>query len=109
MTLRYFSRAAYRAFTTAKNGPTLYDLCDPLLAGSGEGNPHLRKFYRKVLANLALRLLLSAPVCLNCVMKPAFRRLAPPSALRETTRRPIGPPSAHLWPHCSTRFRGNMA
>ena len=59
VTLRYFSRAAYRAFTTAKNGPTLYDLCDPLLAGSGEGNPHLRKFYRKVLANPALRLLLS--------------------------------------------------
>ncbi len=55
----YFARAAYRAFTTAKNGPTLYDLCDPLLAGTGEGDAHLRKFYKKALANPALRLLLS--------------------------------------------------
>jgi hypothetical protein len=55
----YFARAAYRAFTTAKNGPTLYDLCDPLLAGAGEGNAHLRTFYKKALANPALRLLLS--------------------------------------------------
>jgi hypothetical protein len=37
MKLRYFARAAYRAFTTEKKGPTLYDLCDPLLAGTGEG------------------------------------------------------------------------
>jgi hypothetical protein len=57
--LGYFSRAAYRAFTTAKNGPTLYDLCDPLLAGAAEGNAHLRSFYKKALANPALRLLLS--------------------------------------------------
>jgi hypothetical protein len=55
----YFARAAYRAFTTAKNGPTLYDLCDPLLAGAGEGDAHLRTFYKKALANPALRLLLS--------------------------------------------------
>jgi hypothetical protein len=55
----YFARAAYRAFTTAKNGPTLYDLCDPLLAGAGAGNAHLRTFYRKALANPALRLLLA--------------------------------------------------
>jgi hypothetical protein len=55
----YFARAAYRALTTAKNGPTLYDLCDPLLAGAGEGDAHLRKFYKKALANPALRLLLA--------------------------------------------------
>ncbi len=55
----YFASAAYRAFTTAKNGPTLYDLCDPLLAGAGEGNAHLRKFYKKALANPVLRLLLA--------------------------------------------------
>jgi hypothetical protein len=55
----YFARAAYRAFTTAKNGPTLYDLCDPLLAGPGPGDAHLRKFYKKALANPALRLLLA--------------------------------------------------
>jgi hypothetical protein len=55
----YFARAAYRAFTTAKNGPTLYDLCDPLLAGARTGDAHLRKFYKKALANPALRLLLA--------------------------------------------------
>ncbi len=33
MTLGYFAGAAFRAFTTARKGPTLYDLCDPLLAG----------------------------------------------------------------------------
>src|SRR5215468_12384526 len=59
MQLRKISRTAYRAFTTAKNGPTLYDLCDPLLAGAGEGDAHLRKFYKKALANPALRLLLA--------------------------------------------------
>jgi hypothetical protein len=57
--LGYFARAAYRAFTTAKNGPTLYDLCDPLLGGPGEGDAHLRRFYKKALANPMLRLLLS--------------------------------------------------
>jgi hypothetical protein len=55
----YFARAAYRAFTTAKNGPTLYDLCDPLLAGAGAGDAHLRKFYKKALANPVLRLVLA--------------------------------------------------
>src|SRR5262245_57750056 len=59
MQLRKISRAAYRAFTTAKTGPTIYDLCDPLLAGAGEGNAHLRKFYKKAVANPALRLLLA--------------------------------------------------
>ncbi|HSD50013.1 MAG TPA: hypothetical protein VLG48_01300 [Candidatus Methylomirabilis sp.] len=55
----HFARAAYRALTTAKNGPTLYDLCDPLLAGPGDGDAHLRRFYKKALANPMLRLLLA--------------------------------------------------
>ena len=59
MTLGYFAGAAFRAFTTARKGPTLYDLCDPLLAGAGSGDPHLRKFYKRALANPALRLVLS--------------------------------------------------
>ncbi|HZF35102.1 MAG TPA: hypothetical protein VE914_15000 [Candidatus Angelobacter sp.] len=59
MTLQQFSQAAYRAFTTAKAGPTLYDLCDPLLAGAGDGDAHLRKFYKKAIANPALRLVLA--------------------------------------------------
>jgi hypothetical protein len=50
---------AYRALTAAKNGPTIYDLCDPLLLGPGGGDAHLRKFYKTAIANLALRPLLS--------------------------------------------------
>ena len=51
--------AAYRALTAAKDGPSLYDLCDPLLRGPGGGDAHLRKFYQTALANPALRPLLS--------------------------------------------------
>jgi hypothetical protein len=78
----YFARAAYRAFTTAKNGPTLYDLCDPLLAGAGEGNAHLRTFYKKALANPALRLLLS-----RAGMPQFARRSALSGAARRASRR----------------------
>src|SRR5215468_6935204 len=59
MQLQKLSRAAYRVFATPKDGPKLYDLCDPLLAGAGEGDAHLRKFYKKAVANPALRLLLA--------------------------------------------------
>ena len=48
----------YRALTAAKNGPTVYDLCDPLLRGPGGGNAHLRKFYGTAIANPLLRPLL---------------------------------------------------
>ena len=54
--------AACRALTARKDGPSLYDICDPLLAdgaGSGSsGDPHLSKFYRTALGNPALRPLL---------------------------------------------------
>jgi len=49
----------HRALTATKNGPTLYDLCDPLLLGAGGGDAHLRKFYRTAIANPLLRPLLS--------------------------------------------------
>lgn len=55
MNFSHFARAAYTAFTTKPNGPTLYDLCDPLLKGAGPGDAHLRKFYRTALANPLLR------------------------------------------------------
>jgi hypothetical protein len=57
MTFQSFAGAAYRALTFPKDGPSLYDLCDPLLL-NGAGDPHLRKFYRTALANPALRPLL---------------------------------------------------
>ena len=59
MQASYFLRAGAKALVARKNGPTLYDLCDPLLRRSGKGDPHLRTFYRTALANPALRPLLA--------------------------------------------------
>jgi hypothetical protein len=42
----------------ARNGPTLFDVCDPLLRGAGGGDQHLRRFYKTAVANPVLRLLL---------------------------------------------------
>ena len=56
--LQYLSHL-YRALTAAKNGPTIYDICDPLLRGPGGGNAHLRKFYQTAVANPLLRPLLA--------------------------------------------------
>ncbi len=50
--------AAYRALTARKDGPSLYDVCDPLLLKYRGGDPHLGKFYRTALGNPALRPLL---------------------------------------------------
>jgi hypothetical protein len=58
MSFHYFAVAACRALTARKEGPSLYDVCDPLLAGPASGDPHLAKFYRTALGNPALRTLL---------------------------------------------------
>ena len=50
--------AACRALLARKDGPSLYDVCDPLLLDETGGDPHLSKFYRTALANPALRPLL---------------------------------------------------
>ena len=50
--------AACRALTARKDGPSLYDVCDPLLLNGAGGDPHLAKFYRTALGNPALRPLL---------------------------------------------------
>jgi hypothetical protein len=50
--------AACRALTARKDGPSLYDVCDPVLLHTASGDPHLAKFYRTALANPALRPLL---------------------------------------------------
>ncbi|WP_291686528.1 hypothetical protein [Bradyrhizobium sp.] len=54
----YFAGAACRALTARKDGPSLYDVCDPLLSKASGGDPHLAKFYRTALGNPALRPLL---------------------------------------------------
>src|ERR1700723_598259 len=50
--------AACRALTARKDGPSLYDVCDPLLLKGAGGDRHLAQFYRTALANPALRPLL---------------------------------------------------
>jgi len=50
--------AAYRALTARKDGPSLYDVCDPLLLNGAGGDAHLAKFYKTALGNPALRPLL---------------------------------------------------
>ena len=58
MSFQYFAGAALRALTARKDGPSLYDVCDPLLAKTPRGDPHLGQFYRTALGNPALRPLL---------------------------------------------------
>src|SRR3954447_17330529 len=58
MTFVHFAGAAYRALTGPKDGPSLYDVCDPLLRKHRDGDPHLAKFYNTALGNPALRPLL---------------------------------------------------
>ena len=58
MGFQTFAGAAYRALTADKPGPSLYDLCDPLLLNGHGGDPHLAKFYKTALGNPALRILL---------------------------------------------------
>jgi hypothetical protein len=58
MALWDLAGATYRALTGRKDGPSLYDVCDPLLLDGGNGDPHLAKFYKTALGNVALRPLL---------------------------------------------------
>jgi hypothetical protein len=58
MGLHTIAGAAFRALTARKNGPSLYDVCDPVLLKYRGGDPHLGKFYRTALGNPALRPLL---------------------------------------------------
>ena len=58
MTFQTFAGAAYRALTARKDGPSLYEVCDPLLLNGHGGDPHLARFYKTALGNPALRPLL---------------------------------------------------
>lgn len=58
MGFQYFAGAAYRALTADKRGPSLYDVCDPVLLRPRGGDPHLAKFYRTAIGNPPLRALL---------------------------------------------------
>jgi hypothetical protein len=58
MNFQHLAGAACRALTARKDGPSLYDVCDPLLLNQTGGDPHLAKFYKTALGNPALRPLL---------------------------------------------------
>jgi hypothetical protein len=58
MAFQDLAGAAYRALTVRKDGPSLYDVCDPLLLNGAGGDAHLAKFYKTALGNPALRPLL---------------------------------------------------
>jgi hypothetical protein len=53
-----FAGAAYRTLTARKDGPSLHEVCDPLLLNGAGGDAHLGKFYKAALGNPALRPLL---------------------------------------------------
>src|SRR5215204_5601336 len=73
--------AAFRALTARKVGPSLYDVCDPVLLKYRGGDPHLGKFYRTALGNPALRPLLRRTGL------PALRDEKRLGALQEALRR----------------------
>ena len=58
MDMRHLAGAAFGAVTARKNGPSLYEVCDPILRDSRQGDAHLIQFYRTALGNPALRPLL---------------------------------------------------
>lgn len=58
MNFQHVAGAAWRALTVRKDGPSLYDVCDPVLLGYQGGDAHIGKFYKTALGNPALRPLL---------------------------------------------------
>lgn len=58
MNIPQMAGAAFRALTERKGGPSIYDVCDPILANGHGGDEHLGKFYKTALRNPALMALL---------------------------------------------------
>ncbi|HVD85537.1 MAG TPA: hypothetical protein VNC42_15070, partial [Bradyrhizobium sp.] len=75
MGFHHLAGAAYRALTARKDGPSLYDVCDPVLLNPGGGDPHLCKFYRTALGNPALRPLLRRSGLIELGEAPRLERL----------------------------------
>ena len=75
MTFQHIAGATYRALTVPKAGPSLYDVCDPLLLKYRGGDPHLGKFFRTALGNPALRPLLRRTGLLELRDEPRLKRL----------------------------------
>ena len=97
MTFQAIASAAYRALTFPKDGPSLYDVCDPLLLNGAGGDPHLRKFYKTALGNPALRPLLRRAGMAEQTIHRALTRYATRWFGRGTMRRRTGALSASRW------------
>ena len=54
MNIPQMAGAAFRALTARKDGPSIYDVCDPVLLNGYKGDEHLVKFYKTALRNVAL-------------------------------------------------------
>src|SRR6185295_17108895 len=63
------------ALTARKDGPSLYDVCDPVLLKYRDGDPHLGKFFRTALGNPALRPLLRRTGLSELRDEPKLKRL----------------------------------
>ena len=100
MTLQTIAGAAYRALTAKKDGPSLYDVCDPVLASYRGGDPHLGKFYRTALGNPALRPLLRRTGLAELRDAPRLQRLREALTCARDDEQPdwaaIGQPVAEL-------------
>lgn len=75
MTFHTLAGAAWRALTARKDGPSLYDVCDPVLLKPVSGDPHLPKFYKTALGNPALRPLLRRTGLAELRDEPRLNRL----------------------------------
>lgn len=75
MAFQRIAGAAYRALTARKDGPSLYDVCDPLLLKHGGGDQHLSRFYKTALGNPALRPLLCRTGLTELRDAPRLQRL----------------------------------
>lgn len=58
MNIPHMAGAAFRALTARKDGPSIYEVCDPVLLNGHGGDEHLAKFYKTALRNPALVALL---------------------------------------------------
>ena len=58
MNIPSMAGAAFRALTASKDGPSIYDVCDPILLNGHGGDRHLAQFYKTALRNPALMALL---------------------------------------------------
>jgi hypothetical protein len=75
MSFQHVAGAAYRALTARKDGPSLYDVCDPVLLNGCGGDQHLAKFYKTALGNPALRPLLRRTGLFELQDAPKLQRL----------------------------------